>query len=72
MNKDKTIPPLSQTAVSGSDDVCNHDFVIKFGVYECQNCGVSKSETLKSCNHFWKMITKNYYKCSWCDEKHYR
>ena len=24
------------------------------------------------CNHFWKMVTKDYYKCSWCDLKHYR
>jgi hemolysin-activating ACP:hemolysin acyltransferase len=30
-------PPLQQTAVSGS--ACLHDFVIKFGEYECQNCG---------------------------------
>ena len=25
-----------------------------------------------TCNHFWKMVTKDYYKCSWCDLKHYR
>ena len=24
-----------------------------------------------TCNHFWKMVTKNYYICSWCDKKHY-
>lgn len=24
-----------------------------------------------TCNHFWKMVTKDYYKCSWCDLKHY-
>ena len=24
------------------------------------------------CSHFWNMVTKNYYKCSWCDERHYR
>jgi hypothetical protein len=24
------------------------------------------------CKHFWKMVTKDYYKCSWCDSKHYR
>ena len=23
------------------------------------------------CSHFWKMVTKNYYKCGWCDERHY-
>jgi hypothetical protein len=23
------------------------------------------------CNHFWKQINKNYYKCSYCSEKHY-
>jgi len=22
--------------------ICKHDFVIKFGVYECQNCGITK------------------------------
>lgn len=25
----------------------------------------------KGCSHFWKMVTKNYYKCGWCDERHY-
>jgi hypothetical protein len=23
------------------------------------------------CSHFWKMVAKNYYKCSWCDKRHY-
>lgn len=32
-------PPLQQTAVSCSAFDCIHDFVIKFGEYECQNCG---------------------------------
>ena len=27
---------------------------------------------VRTCNHFWKMVTKDYYKCSWCDLKHYR
>lgn len=25
-----------------------------------------------TCNHFWKMVTKDYYKCSFCDSKYYR
>ena len=44
-------PHLRQTNVSGSASDCQHHFVIKFGVYECQNCGIEHSELIKS---HWK------------------
>lgn len=28
------------------DSVCNHDFVIKFGEYYCQECGISHFEAI--------------------------
>ena len=30
-----------------SEQVCEHDIVTKFGVAECQNCGIEESEILK-------------------------
>ena len=29
-------------------ETCKHDFVIKFGETECQECGISESEVLNS------------------------
>lgn len=46
-------PPLQQTAVVLSS--CLHDFVIKFGEYECQNCGISHEEAIKP---YWKNCPK--------------
>jgi hypothetical protein len=49
--KNETKESLTEWLESGRKETttqyCNHDFVIKYGGYECQNCGIEYDEINK-------------------------
>jgi len=57
MSKETTTPASCQTAVSGS--ACLHDFVIKFGEYECQNCGILHEDIFNQKNIVANLVKDN-------------
>lgn len=56
-DKNSTKNDSYQTDISGS--ACLHDFVIKFGEYECKNCGILHEDIFNPINFVGNIVKDN-------------